>query len=75
MNENTERETMYVENQKGAILQTYGLYILYTENIKVETSHLLGTSCRRFFHSIEWEFGSDGTSTPHTKDFSWLLKN
>lgn len=26
-------------------------------------------------HTVEWEFGSDGISTPYTKEFSWLLKN
>lgn len=63
MNENIERETTgwyehnlnigAVEKQKWAVLQTRGLYVLHTENIKVETNYLLRMRYRRFSHSIE----------------------
>lgn len=50
---NINQNTGAVEKQKWAILQTRGLYVLYTDNIKVETSHLLGMWYGRFSHSIE----------------------
>lgn len=44
----TERgRQLYAEKQKWATLQTHGLCVSYTENTEVETSHLLGTWCRR----------------------------
>lgn len=42
-----------VEKQKRAILQTCVLYVLHAENIKVKTSHLLGTRYIRFTYSTE----------------------
>lgn len=50
---NTNQNVGAVEKQKGAILQTRGLYVSYTDNVKVETSHLLGTWYGRFSYSIE----------------------
>lgn len=72
---NTNLNAGVVEKQKWALLQTRGLFVLHTDDIKVKAGQPSVDACRRFSHSTEEEFGWDGIPAPHPGDFSWFLKN